>query len=255
MLDGLLTSQGKPQVKGLAIATNEVDIWQIDLAGTGEGIRQCRRLLSSDEVQRADRFYFDRDRVRFTVARAAMREILGYYAGLAPQHLRFSYGSKGKPELSGGLQESRIRFNLAHSLELALLAVTHGLTVGVDIERVKSDFVTDDIAEHSFSASELQALRSLPTGQRIEAFFSCWTRKEAYIKALGEGLSLPLDSFAVAFVPGIRAELLHVKANPAEVERWSMYDIAVKEGYKAALVVEGKGHLLRRMRWGWALPK
>lgn len=182
-----------------------------------------------------------------------MREILGRYAGFAAKDLRFSYGSKGKPELAGGPKESGIKFNLSHSSELALLAVTQGLTVGVDIEWLKPDFATDDIAERFFSAIEVQTLQSLPASQRAEAFFSCWTRKEAYIKALGDGLSVPLESFAVAFAPGVPAALLHVKVDSQEVERWSMYNIEVNEGYKAAMVVEGKNHRLKQIEWAPAL--
>jgi 4'-phosphopantetheinyl transferase len=232
----------------LALGPNEVHIWRIDLVKQDDEIRRCRGLLAGDEIERADRFYFDRDRRRFILARAAMREILSRYTGLPAVDLRFSYGPKGKPELSG-LEKCEIQFNLSHSSELALLAVTRGLTVGVDIEWIKADFASDDIARQFFSAPEVETLRSLPEGRRAEAFFSCWTRKEAYIKALGEGLSVPLDSFTVAFAPGIAAALLSVTVDPAEVERWSMYNIVVSEGYKAALVVEGRDHRLKQMEW------
>ncbi|MGE5321880.1 MAG: 4'-phosphopantetheinyl transferase family protein [Actinomycetota bacterium] len=233
----------------MTLAPNEIHVLLIDLLKQDDVIQQCRQVLSADEIGRADRFYFDRDRRRFTVARAAMREILGRYTGIAAPDLSFSYGPKGKPELCGGLEQSGIKFNLSHSSELALLAVTRGLTVGVDIEHIKADFATDDIAERFFSATEVQSLRSLPASQRAEAFFSCWTRKEAYIKALGEGLSVPLDSFAVAFAPGIAPALLHVDVDPIETERWSMYNITVRDGYKAALVVEGSDHRLKQMEW------
>jgi 4'-phosphopantetheinyl transferase len=239
-------------VNVLTLAVDEVHIWRIDLARQDDEIRRCRQVLSADEVERADRFYFERDRTRFTVARAAMREILSRYTGLAAMELRFSYGPKGKPELSAGMEQTGIRFNLSHSAELALLAVARGLQVGIDVEWIKADFGSDEIAERFFSATEVQTLRSLPASQRVEAFFSCWTRKEAYIKALGEGLSVPLDSFAVAFGPAIAAALLHVKVDPAEVERWSMYDIEVSEGYEAALVAEGKNHQLKQMEWARA---
>jgi 4'-phosphopantetheinyl transferase len=233
----------------LKLELNEVHIWRVDLAKQHDDIQRCHRVLSVDETERADRFYFEKDRRRFTVARAAMREILSRYTGLAATHLRFSYGPKGKPDLSGVLEHSGIKFNLSHSSELALFAVTRGLTVGVDIEWIKADFAGGDIAERFFSATEVQTLRSLPASQQVEAFFSCWTRKEAYIKALGEGVSVPLDSFAVAFAPGVPAALLDAKVDPAEVERWSMYNIVVSEGYKAALVVEGKDHRLTKMEW------
>jgi 4'-phosphopantetheinyl transferase len=251
---GYLENNSDRPVNALPLALNEVHIWQIDLARGHDEVQWYRRVLAADEAERADRFYFERDKNRFTVARAAMRDILSRYTGLAAQNVHFSYGAKGKPELSGSMEQNEIRFNLSHSSELALLAVTRGLTVGVDIEWVKSDFATDDIAERFFSVTEVQTLRSLPADQQAEAFFSCWTRKEAYIKALGEGLSVPLDSFSVAFTPGMAAALLHVKVDPHEVERWSMYNIVVRDGYKAAVVVQGKDHRLKQMEWVHGFP-
>lgn len=233
----------------LTLACDEVHIWHINLARGDDEVQRCRRVLAADEAERADRFYFARDKNRFTIARAAMRDILSRYTGISASEVNFSYGPKGKPELSGSLEQPEIRFNLSHSSELALLAVTRGLTVGVDIEWIKADFATGDIAERFFSVTEVQTLRSLPADQRAKAFFSCWTRKEAYIKALGEGLSVPLDSFAVSFAPGMPAALLHVNVDPGEVERWSMYNIVVRDGYKAAVVVQGKDHQLKQMEW------
>jgi len=236
------------RIEVIRLMANEVDVWRIDLARQ-DRVRQCRSLLSPDEIRRAKRFYFERERARFTLARAAMRQILSLYAGIAPQELCFGYGSGGKPELCAGLEESGIRFNLSHSSQLALLAVAQGLTVGVDIEWVNAEFATEEIAEQFFAATEIQTLRALPSTQRAQAFFSCWTRKEAYVKALGKGLSIPLDSFAVAFGPGISAALLEVKVDSREVQRWRMYNVEVTEGYKAALVVEGENHQLKNMEW------
>jgi 4'-phosphopantetheinyl transferase len=241
------------EVEALSKAANEVDIWRINLAEQYDRIQQCRGLLSLDEVQRTDRYIFERDRRRFTVARAAMRDILSRYTGLAAVDLHFAYGPNGKPELAGGLEQFNVKFNLSHSSELALLAVTQGFEVGVDIEWINADVATDDIAERFFSASEVQTLKSLPDSQRVEAFFACWTRKEAYMKARGEGFSISLDSFTVAFAPGTPAEILHTKAETAIVEQWSMFNIEVSEGYKAALVVEGKDHLLTQMEWHLSL--
>ena len=178
-----------------------------------------------------------------------MREILGGYTGIPPQDLVFSYGDKGKPELAGQTGSAGIRFNLSHSGERALLAVSQGLTLGVDIELVNPEFGGQEIAERFFSASEVRHLLSIPVPERAEAFFSCWTRKEAYIKALGDGLSVPLDSFEVAFGPGRKAALLSIRVDPGEVSRWSMYDIEASPGYKAALVVEGSQHRLRHLQW------
>lgn len=233
----------------LTLRENQIDIWRIHIDGQEVGLQHYRRLLSSEEAQRADRFYFEEHRRRFTWARAAMREILSRYIGLAPQQLAFSYGTAGKPELSGELERTGIKFNLSHSNDIGLLAVTRGLAVGIDIELINSKFASDEIAECFFSASEIRHLRALPPAERVDAFFACWTRKEAYIKALGEGLSVPLDSFEVAFGPGIAAALLQVRADPCELTRWSMYDLDTVTGYKAALVVEGREHRLHHVKW------
>jgi 4'-phosphopantetheinyl transferase len=164
-------------------------------------------------------------------------------------NLSSTHGENGKPELSGALKQFGINFNLSHSSEIALLAVAQGLKVGIDIELINPEFATQDIAERFFSVIEAGTLRALPRGERTQACFSCWTRKDAYIKALGEGLSVPLDSFEVAFTPCVPAALLHVTVDPREVSHWSMYDVEVAEGYKAALVVEGQGHRLRQLYW------
>src|SRR5215471_14520309 len=201
---------------------NQVDIWRIRLAAEDEG-RHLRGLLLPEEIHRADQFHFQDGRRRFMRARAAMRQILSGYIGIAPQKIVFSYGAAGKPELAGEFEKFRIRFNLSHSGELALLAVTRGLAVGIDIELINPEFASKEIAERFFSANEVRYLLAMPAGDRANAFFSCWTRKEAYIKALGAGLSVPLDSFEVAF--GARSEpaLLEVRSDPGEVARWSMY--------------------------------
>src|SRR6266704_2287554 len=227
----------------------EVHVWQIHLVRSEAEIHGFRGVLSLDEIQRADRFYFEKDRTRFVVARAAMRKILAAYVGIAPEELAFSYGAKGKPELSLALKGLDIQFNLSHSRDFALLAVTQGLCVGVDIEFINHEFATSEIATRFFSQGEVDTLLALPADKRAEGFFSCWTRKEAYIKALGEGLSVPLDSFGVAFGPDVPPALLWVNLAPQEVSRWSMYDIAVTQGYAAALLIEGQGHIVRQWPW------
>jgi len=226
-----------------------VHIWQIPLSIQAARVRDCRSILSQDENHRADRFYFDRDRNRFIAARSAIRRILSRYVEMAPADLVFCYGLKGKPELSPQHAGPDIKFNLSHSRDLGLLAVARAQSVGVDIEFVDYDFASDEIATRFFSVKEVDTWRNLPSNQKAAAFFSCWTRKEAYIKALGEGLSRPLHSFDVAFGPGVEAALLRVASLPHEAGRWSMYNVDAPEGYAAALVIEGQGHRLLRRRW------
>jgi 4'-phosphopantetheinyl transferase len=230
------------------LAADDVHIWQILLSGQSHSVHALRSLLSPDETQRADRFHFDQHRESFIVARAAMRQLLAGYVNVAPQKLIFFYGEQGKPELAPECSDGRIRFNLSHSGDFALLAVAGALSLGVDIERINEEFAGEDIAERFFSRSEVSQLRAIATDAKADAFFSCWTRKEAYIKAVGGGLSIPLDSFDVAFGPGVSAALLRVPVTP-DAKLWSLYDIPAPQGYKAALVIEGKKHRLQQWQW------
>lgn len=243
------TDDSEPDAADSTLTVGVVDIWQIPLSIQATRIRDCRSILSQDENQRADRFYFDRDRNRFIAARSATRRILSMYVEMAPGDLVFCYGLKGKPELSAQQAGREIKFNLSHSRDVGLLTVARAQSVGVDIEFIDYDFASDEIATRFFSVKEVDTWRNLSSSQKAGAFFSCWTRKEAYIKALGEGLSVPLDSFDVAFGPGVEAALLRVASLPHEVARWSMYNVEAPAGYAAALVIEGQGHRLRRRPW------
>ena len=211
--------------------------------------RGHRELLAANEIERADRFYFAKDRTRFAVARGAMRQLLAAYLNLDAREIGFVYGPQGKPDLAAPQSASGLRFNLSHSGEIALLAVARGMELGVDVEQIRSDFASGEIATRFFSPEECAKLATLNADQAVDAFFNCWTRKEAYIKARGEGLFIPLDSFEVAFAPGEEPALLQVKSGDENFSRWRFHALHPGPGYKAALAVEGSNHVLRLWEW------
>lgn len=232
----------------------DLHLWLIDLDLSSAEIDRSRLVLSSDEIERAGRFHFARDVRRFIAAHAGLRSVLSRYVARAPEALAFQSTAHGKPFLTPGAPYAipDLAFNLSHSGELALAAVARGRCVGVDIEQIRPDFASAAIAEHFFSPAEVSALRSLPPEEQTHAFFRCWTRKEAFVKARGEGLSLPLDSFDVAFLPGAPAALLRVGDEDA-LGRWHMHAVALPPHipYEAAVTVEGPiGQVAT-----WQLPK
>jgi 4'-phosphopantetheinyl transferase len=219
------------------LSAQEVHIWHAGL--DDHAPERLLPLLTEDEVSRADRFHFARDRNHYIVARGLLRKLLAGYLGADAAELRFAYAEKGKPALEGS-QRSLLSFNLAHSHGRAIYAFSRSRELGVDLEFMREDFAGDKIAERFFSPVETVALQALPPELRQQAFFDCWTRKEAYIKARGDGLSMPLDEFDVSLAPGEAAALLRNHKEPAEVRRWTMRTITVAPGYVAALVVEGQ---------------
>jgi 4'-phosphopantetheinyl transferase len=228
-----------------------VDVWRVSLAQPARRRQELAQSLNDEEMARAGRFHFDRHRHAFIVARGFLRSVLARYLQIAPAAVAFVYGQKGKPALAGpGLAPaSPLRFNLSHAGELALLAVAHGREVGVDIEQFRPMSDAAQIAARFFAASEFATWQALPPEQQVAAFFNCWTRKEAFIKALGDGLSYPLNGFEVSLVPGEPAQLRRVMADPTAVNRWSMLALEAGDGYAAAVVVAGHGWRLNCYQW------
>jgi 4'-phosphopantetheinyl transferase len=224
----------------LSITAGDVHVWQIALDQSAESIAHFQATLSSDEQARADRFHFDRDRRRYSVARGGLRSILGRYLDCAPQQLVFAYGPYGKPYLLLASNQVPLHFNLAHSHELALCVITLVSEVGVDVEytrRQVTDF--DKIAARFFSADENAVYRTLPAPDRRAAFFRCWTRKEAFIKAIGEGLSYPLDRFVVSLAPDQPAAILSINDSAVAPAAWMLFHVEPAVDYVGAVAVRG----------------
>jgi 4'-phosphopantetheinyl transferase len=230
-----------PPPPNLKLSSDDVDVWRATLNQSLAHVHQFVQTLSDDERRRAERFRFEQDRRRFIVGRGILRTILGCYLNIEPDQLEFRYTPEGKPYLAEGRADPDLRFNLTHSEEFALFAFGRGREVGIDLERVRPDVEYEEIARRYFSQQETAFLMALPQRSRQIAFFTGWTRKEAYIKARGEGLSLPLGSFDVSLVPGKPAELLKVREKPPEVRRWLLRELNLGPGYIAALAVEGDG--------------
>lgn len=217
------------------LAPRTVDIWRIQLDPPRE-TRDDFALLSPDETARAARFKFDRHRRRFAVGRASLRRILAGYARTPAAAIRFVYGERGKPALDPARHRAHLRFNLSNSADLALCAVCLEHEVGVDLEAMRDNIDVDGVAERFFSEPELRVYRALPADERHPAFFRCWTRKEAYMKATGMGLFRSSTDFDVTLAPREPARLLAVREHADDANRWRLLDLDPGPGFAGALV-------------------
>jgi 4'-phosphopantetheinyl transferase len=235
----IATTENISAITKVSIKTNEAHIWKVSLEQSKGQVKKLQLYLSRDELQRAGRFFFEKDRNHFIVARGMLRKILSLYIDRKPYELVFEYNKFGKPFLPYEFEGNKFRFNLSHSHGLAVYAITLNHEIGIDIENIRENFDDFGIAQRFFSPGEVAALHSLPPEKQKEAFFLCWTRKEAFIKAKGKGLSIPLDKFDVSLTPGQPAQLLKTKYDRKDVSLWSLFNLTVKPGFAAALAVEG----------------
>jgi 4'-phosphopantetheinyl transferase len=225
----------------------EVHVWRANLDQPQRLFARLTQLLSAEERARADRFHFEVDRKRCILARGILRLLLGDCLGTPAERLQFRYSEFGKPSLAS--ESAPVEFNVSHSGDLVLVALGRGRALGVDVERIRIDVATEEIAARYFSVNECRDFATVAPDLRCAAFFACWTRKEAYIKARGDGLSLPLEQFDVAFLPGHAARLIATRHEPGEVHRWTLRGLEAGCGYKAALAVEGADWQMRCWEW------
>ena len=221
----------------MVIERNQVHVWEVSLAKSlGQGNRFFE-ILNDAENERAARFYFRKDRDRFVIARASLRLILSRYLNESPDRIEFCYGPNGKPELEAGGIEPRLRFNLSHSNDVALLVVARGRRVGVDVEKIVPQMVDNlGVAGNLFTPVETELVRSAPAENQADVFYRLWTRKEAFLKGTGEGLSASLDHFEVSLEEtGIRFSA----PLKSEGTSWSVHEFRPCPGYVAAIASEG----------------
>jgi len=239
-------------MKNLTLKVNEIHVWHASIVIEREMESTCLSVLSQDEKVRADRFHFKKDRNVYIAARFILRFLLSQYLNRNPDALRFSYSAHGKPFLkTRSSAEPKLEFNLSHSGEKALFAFCLDRPLGIDLERLRKNTDILSLAKRFFSPGEYSDLISLPDKERLGAFFLCWVRKEAFIKAKERGLSLGLSKFEVSLNPDKPAVLKHTFYQKKDAENWSLFNIKVEKDYRAALAVKGKNVEVRSFHWRW----
>ncbi len=227
------------------LSAGEIRVWEFALELDAARARQVEAWLAPEELARADAFHFARDRAHFVAARGRLRELLGGCLGCAPAAVRFVVGSHGKPALAPGSAADDLRFNLSHSHGRALLAVTRGAEVGVDLEQIRDDVDAAGIVAGHFSPAERAGWERLPEARRCEAFFHGWVRKEAYVKARGEGLARTPSAYTVGIEPAGPASLVADDLDPGAPARWLVERLPVSTGYVAAVSYSAPARVIR----------
>ncbi len=240
---------------GLAIASYHAGVWRsavasdfvpslvpslfrLSLSAAPTAVQALLPLLSTDEHQRAAAFYSPDDRNKYITSRGGLRVVLATVLGAEAREIAFEYGQHGKPALAVPWNAGGIHFNVSHSGEFALIVVSKGTRVGVDVEFERTDVELEKLARRFFSDSDCERLLTLPEAEWMRAFYRCWTRKEAYIKAVGIGLSIGLSSFDVSLEEGHPAQLMATRPEAEEAKRWEMADIVMEKDYSAAMCWE-----------------
>jgi len=231
------------------VRNNEVHVWRAWLDLSPNEFDRLHRTLAPDELSRAARLRLPEDQKRFVAGRAILRDILARYLKTKGSELRFCYREFGKPDLESEPGAGKLAFNLSHSHGIALYAITRGRDIGIDVEQILPELADHDTARLFFSPREIATLCGLPVNCRAEAFFECWTRREAYVKARGEGFATGLNGFDVSLGPNQPAAVLRVGEDPLEASQWSLHALAPAPDYVGAVAVKGNDLLLRLWHW------
>ena len=233
----------------LTLNRNDVHVWNVSLEVDSTDIAHLAKILSPDEQARVNRFHFEKDRTQFIISRGILRVLIGRYLGENPSHIQFAYNTFGKPLLMCSVDSDSLMFNVSHAGGKALYAFSKKQPLGIDLERIRLNIAFESIAKRFFSPVEITMFSSLQEPCKREAFFSWWTRKEAFIKAKGVGFSLGVDQFDVTLRPGEPARLIHTRYDERDVRHWSLHDIDAGSGFKAALAVRSTQPRISHYNW------
>ena len=233
------------------LANGQVHVWRASLDLPTEEIERLVTLLSTDEIARANKFHFLEHERRFIAARGILRQLLGNYLKISPNTIEFEYSDCGKPRLAASMNNSFLQFNVSHSLEYALYGFTNHHLIGVDIEFLREIRDTAELAKRFFTHREFQLIANLAKEERQKVFFQLWTIKEAYLKAIGTGLSNSLSDIEITFDCAKRLKLLAIRRNIDAVSNWSMYHFAPAANYVAAIIVNTQIPKQQIDFWDW----
>ena len=231
------------------LASDEVHVWAVSLCITPGALEALAATLSPDEKERAGKFKFEKYRNRFIAGRGVLREILGKYLQAKPATLRISCSTNGKPALAAEFASAGIHFNLAHSEDLALVAVTRVGAIGVDVECIRPVKEMDELVARFFSARETVLFQRLRPDEKAAAFFNLWTRKEALLKATGEGITRSLSLVEVSFLPGKPARLLAIAGDASKAAEWAVCELSPATGFVGALAIKAENLTVQCGRW------
>ncbi len=246
-----MTSVWQTTPRDLEISSTHVDVWLTSTDPGEEQVQKYKKLLSATEIARADKFVPGHKRREYIITRGVLKQVLSRVTGLDASGLDFSYGDHGKPYLDINRAGKNIAFNVSHSHGMALVAITLGGRLGVDVEKIRPELDWLDLAERYFSASEYQALSKCPNDSSLMSFFTCWTRKEAFVKAVGDGIARGLSEFDVSIDPDESAGLLNIRWQGEDAAEWSIKNIPIHGDYVAALAVDRPDCLVRL----WHAPR